>query len=178
MPKPVGRYRELYWHERVLAVFVERKAWQVFPNRLLLFEMWQDIVHYLLAADLHQKVVHHDPLVVPTHLLLNVAERSRGILVHELVVELQHGRVQLRDDDVFVVAFVPDECPFCGVRIVDILVAWEIARIGRCAILGQRPAKPEFLAIIHVRLIIRAASIQRIKIQTWSTEIHQSIRIV
>ena len=52
-----------------------------------------------------------DPLIVPANELLHVRKTLIGVFIRELVVKAEHHRLQLRDDDVFVVPRIPDECP-------------------------------------------------------------------
>lgn len=71
----------------------------------------------LVPDEAAQVVVHHDPLVVPAHLLLRPVEQlvlgdalARQPLKHR-VVELQERAVQLADHGVLVVAGVTDQRP-------------------------------------------------------------------
>jgi hypothetical protein len=63
-------------------------------------------------------------------------------------------------------------------RIVWIGVAREVAHVGRFVVLKQRPAQPEFVAVVQVWLVGRSVSVQRIEIETRRAKIHQRIRIV
>ena len=50
--------------------------------------------------------------IVPTHALLDSVKRVTRMLVDQLVVELQHRGVKLRDDHIFIVSFVTNQCSF------------------------------------------------------------------
>ena len=65
-----------------------------------------------LAHDLGQKVVHHNPLIMPAYYALNVFKGGRLILqtIRDRVVELEKDALQLRHNDVLVVAFVSNDC--------------------------------------------------------------------
>src|SRR6266481_1715978 len=131
-----------------------------------------------VAADLDQEVVDNNPLILPTHHLLNLAKRRRGILIHKLVMKLQHCSMQLRNDHVFVVTLITDQGSLRRLWIVDIDVTRKITHIGSLAVLSQGSTQPEFVAVKHVRLISRTPSIHGIKIKTRSAEIHEGVRIV
>jgi hypothetical protein len=110
----IRRSRELDGHERSRLPFEES---EVHRRPRAADARCQDRVRHPRADDLRQEVVHHDPLVVPAHQFLRRGEGlvalERGVpiehAIDDPVVKVDEQQLQLRDNDVLVVARVADE---------------------------------------------------------------------
>ena len=70
------------------------------------------------------------------------------MLVDKLVVKLQHGRVKLRHDHVFVIAFIADQRSL-RTWINWIIEARQIPRRARLGVFEQRASKSKLVANVH-----------------------------
>ena len=109
--EPVSSRRKFDGYKGIFTPFVKGEARRILPDGLTGAKVWKDVMDNLLATDFDQEVVDHNPLVVPANLLLDFLKRCRLIRACEFIVKPQHRRVQLRDDDIFVVALVADQRP-------------------------------------------------------------------
>ncbi len=121
MTEPIRSHTELDRHERLLAKLVEEKA-RLRPRdrhrrrREIPFRR-ENILYDVLSDEARQVVVHDDPLVVPADKALRMLElvgrgpvrEVRDHRVDDSVVKTQEHRLQLRDDDILVVARVSDD---------------------------------------------------------------------
>src|ERR1700730_284324 len=81
--------------------------------------------------------------------------------------------MQLRDDDILVVAWITDQGALdCGA------VAWQVARVRIDAAVYWRPEQEGAAVVVEVGLVVRAPAIDVIEIEGWRTKIHQRIRII
>src|SRR5262245_60701719 len=81
-------------------------------------------------------------------LLADVLDRSLDVEKEapvDRLVKMQHGGMQLRHDDVFVVSLVADQRALGTVRIVRIVEPRQIAGFRRLIQLEERPPEPDFL---------------------------------
>ena len=127
MAEAVGRGGKLDRHISLIAHLIKMQARFVLPDRFVLAQVREDFLHHFGPAELDEKVIHHDPLVVPAHQLLHFGKRRFGHLVDELVVELKHRTVQLRDDHILVIAFVADQGALGRARVFGVVKARQIA---------------------------------------------------
>ena len=127
MSEPVGRRRELHRHEQVAAVLdppVPR------PVRHHVREDGR-------VADLGQEIRQDDPLVATAHLRPNGIEVAAR-LVDKAVVGLEEGEVQLRDDQVLVVARISDQGGPVRRRVLAPVLPRQIVRVGLSRRAGER----------------------------------------
>jgi hypothetical protein len=101
-----------------------------------------------------------------------------GRIVDELVVKLQHGGMQLRHDDVFVVSLVADQRALGAVRSVRIVEPGQIPSLCRLVEFKERPPEPELLPVVHVRLVVGSPPVDRIEVQPRRAKVDQGHRIV
>ena len=94
----------------------------------------QNRVQRFSVDDGGKEIVQHNPLVVAADKLLDFFKaRVRVFFDHE-IVKPQHGRVQLRNDFVLVVARVTDNRPSrCG-------APWNVAGVLVVVVAGKRIA--------------------------------------
>src|SRR5258708_25667949 len=77
----------------------------------------QNIVHEILTDTEREELMDDDPLVVPSHQALRLAEDI--FLLHTLVsqvvdnrvMKFQEGQVKLRNDEVNVISRITEQCP-------------------------------------------------------------------
>src|SRR5829696_2470509 len=198
MAEPVGGHGELDWHEGVVGGVVELELGS--GDRELDPAPYgeglgpQDVIDHRVANHPAQEVVHDDPLVVPADQPLGlfeqvVAGQRRGgrHVVDNLVVELQHGQVQLGDQQVLVVAGIAEQRP-AEEHLLAIALAGFVA--------GQVRAGPALLArdhahilaelqsgdaaglFVQVWLVAGAAAIDRVQIEPGGAEVVQGVGVV
>ena len=118
MAEPVGRRRELERHVRVVLP-VEELEIRLCGSRccaVVMARCGRTCAEHVVVDDRRQKVVQHDPLIVEAHLALHHGERPVRVSVGDFVVKPVEQPLQLRDDDVFVVAWIADDgAPLQGV---------------------------------------------------------------
>jgi hypothetical protein len=90
LSEAIRRHRKLNRHEWIVAPSEQGKPREVLPNGLVFSKMRQDIFNHTFTANLNQKVVDDYPLVMPAYALLNIFKWRRGLLLHQLVMKLQH----------------------------------------------------------------------------------------
>ncbi len=119
---------------------------------------------------------------MPAHLLLYLLEGFAG--AHEVrheIVKPQHHRVQLRDDDVFVIARVADQrARAAGVRMRFGFVARQISRVLINAFRASQPAaqfEMAHIVFVQIGLIRRAAPVEAVQIEARRAEIYQRVRV-
>ncbi len=99
MTETVGRHGEFHGDERLVAPAVKLPA------------IGEDIVHNQLGAGETQKLMHNDPLVMPTHDPLRLGENFVGSaarhswlglhIIDYRIVKAQEAEMKLGDDQVF-----------------------------------------------------------------------------
>lgn len=105
MTETIGADGKLHRNERLVAPTVESPA------------VPQHILHHRLAAGERQELVQDHPLIMPAHDALRLGERLAkvgelqlpGDVVDDRVVEAQEAEMQLRDDQVLVIARIADQ---------------------------------------------------------------------
>jgi hypothetical protein len=176
----VRRRREFERHERLVLGVVEFELRRVGDDIGPSGKMRQHLGQHRGRDDRWQIVVEHDPLIVPADRRLRGGEIAE--LGGEAVVKAQEQPLELRDDDVLVVARVADDRALVGVR--DRRGRGKIAprqvlrpRIVRRA--GQRTSEVEVEALrIEVRLIVGTAAIDVVEIEPRRPVIDQRAEIV
>ena len=121
--------------------------------------------------------MHDHPLVVPAHQPLRRLEprlaaahqRRIGLdQVDDLVVELQHGQLQLRDERVLVVARVAEQR--------------RLLLVARQVVLVVVPADQHLLvarvAVVEERVVDRAADVDAVQVEPRAAEVRQRVRVV
>ena len=86
--------------------------------------------------------------------------------------------MQLRDDDVFIVSLVADQRALGAVRIVRIAEPGQIPGFGRLVQIEERPPEPEFSPVVHVRLVVGPAAVDRVEVQPRRAKVDQGHRVV
>src|SRR5215469_13139795 len=77
----------------------------------------QNITHEFLTGSKREKLMDDDPLVVPPHQALRLAEdicllhALASQVVNNRVMKFQEGQVKLRNDKVNVIARITEKCP-------------------------------------------------------------------
>jgi hypothetical protein len=172
VPEPVGGHRELDRHVRLVLPPVEAAVDPGVRPALV-----EDRGEHVGADHSPQEVVHDQPLVVPPHDPLGRLERGlaappqRRVVLHQvdhLVVELEHGELQLADEGVLVVAGIAEQR---GV----LLVAGQV-------VLVVVVADEELLAVrglvVEERIVDRPAPVHAVEIEARAAEIGQRVRVV
>ena len=99
----------------------------------------EDAAHDRWVADVLEIAMHDQPLVMQLGQRLggvkicNPAGVVLGQEIHHLVVKPQKAQVELRDDDVFVVAHVADQCPLRKTGL----------ELGKCVVVHLRAGNVE-----------------------------------
>ncbi len=130
-------------------------------------------VDHARMHDSRQEVVDDKVLVVKTHLALDVGKRERWMLLHHAVVEAQEQALELRHDRVFVIAWIADHRPWR-----TCVVARQIARVGIAAAVNGIAQDEPVVRVIHVRLVVRSATVDVVQIETGRAEVRERVRIV
>ena len=135
----------------------------------------------VLAADRLQEVLEDGVLVVPADEALHVGElrflaEARGLEVGDLVVELQEGRLELRDDRVLVVARIADER---ALRLASLgRVARDVALVRHAAgVACERAAEEHVQAVVavEIRLVVGAAAVDGVEVEARRAEVDQRV---
>lgn len=152
--------RELDRDERLAAPVVEPAAGPLAGPPV-------DVVDHFLPDDQRQELVHNDPLIVPPDELLRALEQPRATpeLVDHRVVELQERELELRDDQVLVVARVSDQ------RRVD-AVAWHVA--------GSRGVdqQPDAVLGVEVRVGLGPRAVDAVELEQRRAEVLDRLGVV
>src|SRR5262249_30446425 len=122
-----------------------------------------------------------DPLVMPAHQALSLCEMSRvdfalsGYCVEHRIMEAEEQCVELRNDNVLVIALIADESPAraCTVarQVRSLAALWKIVFIP-----PKQQMRP--VGLIEERLIVGPRTIERIEIKARRAKILQGIGIV
>ena len=196
MPEPIGADRELDRHERFVLRVIEPQLrladldLPLLAARLVdrLRFRFEHLVEHFRPDYARQEIVNRDPLVVPSHpslrLLQQVRTGQRRLgrhLLEHLVVEAQHHRLELRHDQVLVVARIADEG-------TALRIAGQIGSRD-CRVLRNRLAREEeqpglpraagrTLLIVEIRLVRGSTAVHGIEIESRRTEVGERVRIV
>ncbi len=121
--------------------------------------------------------MHDEPLVVPAHDPLRRLERGLAALaqrrvgrdqVEHLVVELQHGQLQLADEGVLVVARVAQQR--------------RLLVVARQVVLVVVPADQHLLAagvaVVEERVVGRPPAVHAVQVEARAAEVRQRVRVV
>src|SRR5438552_7219663 len=105
---------------------------------------------------------------MPAHNLTRLVKTIWRIrqFIHNLVVKLNERQMELRDDRILVVAWIPDEC------------ALRVRSVSRQIVLARRVLADEQMnavLIVEIWIVVRPIRIQRIKIKARRAEIAQGI---
>ena len=113
---------------------------------------------------------------MPADLLADILETGVGILIGQeaghLVVEPQHGGVELGDDAVLVVARIADECP--PVRPSGNLDGAGVVGVARHVGAEEHV---DTIVGVHVRLIVRATPVQVVQVEARRPEINEVLQL-
>ena len=165
MAEAVGRDRELDGDVGLVVPGVELAA------------VGQHVVDHRLAAGPGQELVDHDPLVMPAHQPLRLGEDLAGIgqadlglhIVDGGVVELEEGELQLRDDQVLVVAGIADD------RAV-LAVARHVELAGRPALLDQKGYAAAGL-VVEMRAAAGPGAVDVVEREARGAEVRDLLRV-
>src|SRR5207247_6856301 len=168
-------------NERIVTPSVEKQPRLIVQHRLAALAERKDRVDHIGADDGHQKIMEHNPLVVPPDELLHGLEPLVWMFVADLIVEPQQRGLELRDDHVLVVSRIPDHGPRPRVGAAALRRApWHVARIRIGGIPGESASELEVPAVglVQVRLIVRSAAVDIVEIELRTAEVNQRIRVV
>jgi hypothetical protein len=130
----------------------------------------QRLAHRLGADRAGEEFVDHDPLVVPPHDPLrlfearNAVRAASGLRRVDLVVELQHQQVKLRDDDVLVVARIADQRAPLGVP-------------GQIVAVRPQQELEGLVTVIKIGLLRGAEAVEAVELQDRRAEVARRARI-
>src|SRR5580692_8942519 len=82
-------------------------------------------IQHLGMDDPREKIVEENVLIVKTNEFLDVFERQSGIVLDGAIVKTMKQSLKLRDDRIFVVAWISNKCARRVCRVVG--VSWRIA---------------------------------------------------
>src|ERR1700686_3246437 len=119
-----------------------------------------------------KKIVEKDILIVKPHQSLDLVKSQPRIRRQGSVMKTVKQTLQLRNDGIFIVTRVANECAgrVCSVprQIRSVWVA------PRNLVADQKCIFP----VVHIRLVVRTTSVYVVEIERWRSEIRQSVRII
>ncbi len=128
--------------------------------------------------------MHHDPLVVPARDPLRLLEQRHALellvlarAIDDLVVEADEQQLQLRDDDVLVVARVADQR--AALLVAGQVVAVELAVRRRVAADEQLDATVgRTRPLVHERVVVGPRAVQAVQVEARRAEVDERVRVV
>src|SRR5215207_2299482 len=127
MSKPVSGRRKLHRHEQVTTL----------GDPPMSRSVCHDIREDCWVANLRQEICQDDPLITTAHFRANGIEVTAD-LVDKAVMGFEESEVQLRDDKVFIVAWVSDQGSAVRRRVLAPSLSRQIVRVGLSRWAGER----------------------------------------
>src|SRR5450755_4719422 len=109
MAEPVGGRREFQRHEQFVTRMKEPQVPRVYDHIAIFIER-QHISQHILENDRRQKIVQQQPLIMKPDLALYPLEIPIRMVGRNLVMKAVPEALHLRNDDVFVVPWVANDC--------------------------------------------------------------------